>query len=476
MISNWIPTLSETDKPIYLRIARAIESDVCDGTLQPGAILPTHRDLADRLGVAIGTVTKAYQEAEKRGLIYGQGRSGTFVRDTSQAGSTISRMVGSHSCDDLLIYTLPYGAQIPDFSKILKKLWSKPKKNPHKYWPPESNQPQHFKTGASWIARVGLEVSPEEIVVTPGNHHGILVTLASETKSGDVVAAESHTYLGLPDIAKFLGLKLIGLNTDSEGIIPEDFEAACRKHRIKALHCTPSVQNPTNASMPETRAREIVSIAEKYGVILLEDDVVRPVMTDPPPLIKSLAPDNCHLIASPSKVLCPGLRIGYIVPPTSSRQRLLDSLRATMAFPGGLPSEVLGQMLSDGTADNTLIQAKREGIIRQRIAGEYLPSKLVQTNAASPYVWLELPEHWTAHAFAAEASRRGILVLTADVFAVDPERAARAVRLVIGRAHNHAVFKDTVQTLADLLNSHSHSSNITKAAHGISGQDGQTIT
>lgn len=451
MAVDWRPSEFKTGDLMYLNIARAIESDICSGSLKPGDMLPTHRELADRLGVAIGTITRAYKEAEKRGLIIGRGRKGTFIQRQGLKESLLSREVRLWYRDYDPSYTTPYGAAIPDFSGILEKYITGLSLDPVKYWPPESHRPQHYETGERWLNLVGLKASPDSIVITLGNHHGILLALATELEKGDAIVAEPHTYISLNAIAGLLGIRIIGVQSDAEGIVPDAFEAACKRNRIKAVYCQPCVHNPTNASMLRDRREDIVRIAQKYSVKMIEDEILRPLVDNPPPLLKSLAPDNCYLLASPSRIVCPGLKIGYIVPPSPSMTRVVNKLRASIGFVGGLPSEIFGQMLKGSAVGRYLAECKREAVIRQKIACEYLPAKLIHSHPVSYFIWLELPSSWSASGFAAEVNRQAIPAWPASTYAVDPERAARAIRFNIGHSPNQVAFSESVKRIASIL-------------------------
>jgi DNA-binding transcriptional MocR family regulator len=284
-----------------------------------------------------------------------------------------------------------------------------------------------------------------------GNHHGLLVALANEATVGDTIVTEKHSFISLVTIAELLHLKIVGLDADDEGLLPDAFKAACKRGRIKVVYCQPCVHNPTNATMSEDRRHAIVQIAQRHGVVMIEDEVTRPVASNPPPLLKSLAPELCYLLASPSKVLTPGIKIGYMVPPSVSKTPAKNTLRATMAFMGGLPSQILSHMIQDGTADKHIEECKREGRIRQKIAQENLPPDLVCTNSASYFVWLHLPECWPAASFAAELYRKGTPAWAAETYAVDPKSATRAVRFNIGQAPNQVAFLKSVQMIASLL-------------------------
>jgi len=228
MTKPWLPVDYSNERTLYLGICKAIERDVLRGELTPGDSLPTHRELADALGVAIGTVTRAYGVAEQLGLIEGRGRSGTFVRDRSAPATSLSRSIAEHSCAHLEAYTLPYGVSVPDFEKTLMRLLRKRDKGNARYWPPESNRVEHLQTGVKWFNFLGMSVSDTDLVITPGNHHGILAALGTEVSAGDAIAAEEHTYIGLKSICRFLGLRLYGIEMDSQGMIPDALESACR--------------------------------------------------------------------------------------------------------------------------------------------------------------------------------------------------------------------------------------------------------
>jgi len=203
--------------------------------------------------------------------------------------------------------------------------------------------------------------------------------------------------------------------------------------------------------MTTARRQDLAAIISKYGITVIEDEVTRPVLADSPPAMKELVPDLCYLLASPSKTLCPGLRVGFALPPDSSRQRLLDTLRATLSYPGGLPVTVLGQMIDDGTAKKIQFEVRREARSRQAIAAEILKSNSVRTNPHSYFAWLKLPETWSASAFATEATRPALPVIPAEAFATDIRRAASAVRLTTGAAQNQAVLSDSLHRLNELL-------------------------
>ena len=117
-----------------------------------------------------------------------------------------------------------------------------------------------------------------------------------------------------PQIA---GVRLHGLDIDADGIVPESFEAACRSLRPRALYCNPTVQNPTTAIMPAERRAAIADIARRYDVSIIEDDALGRLHLDAPKPIATLAPERTWYVMTTTKCLSHGLRLAYLVAPSS---------------------------------------------------------------------------------------------------------------------------------------------------------------
>nr|QQZ51967.1 PLP-dependent aminotransferase family protein [Phenylobacterium glaciei] len=132
---------------------------------------------------------------------------------------------------------------------------------------------------------------------------------------GDVICAEALTYPGLKALAAQLRVTIVGLAMDAEGILPGAFEAACREHTVKALCCTPTLQNPTTATMSLARREALVAIARAHGVPIVEDDAYGLLPENAPPSVAALAPELTFHIAGLAKHVSPALRIAYLVAP-----------------------------------------------------------------------------------------------------------------------------------------------------------------
>src|SRR5918995_1771819 len=271
----WNPSLDRDAEPKYQALVDALDRDIRTGALPPGTRLPTQRDLASQLGVAIGTVSKAYALAERRGLLSGEVGRGTFVRRREPS----VREGANDEGDDPALLDLSKGRLVrdprePTLRHALEMISQRPDLDRLVgYYQPAAGMARHRAAGASWVGRSGLEVGPERIVIPGGAQHGAAVVLATIAQPGDLILAEEVTYAGIKALASLLHLRLRGLPMDEQGIRPDAFELACRSQKPRALFCVTNLQNPTGRTMSLARRQEIAAIAVAHDVVLLEDDV-----------------------------------------------------------------------------------------------------------------------------------------------------------------------------------------------------------
>ena len=453
MTISWIPEIERTDQPLYLAIIEALAEDIVSERLQPDFRLPTHRELADALGVAVGTITKAYAEAEQRGLIRGEGRRGTFVGEKRRESVSLSSIVESKPDIIDLCKNHPTQSLDPDPSAALRTLARRADNRKFLQYSPGQGLSKHREAGASWLETLGVKTDPDLILPTAGAHNAILISLATVANRGDVVAAECYAYPGIKPIADLLGLQLVGLAMDNEGIIPDALDKLCRQRTVRALYCNPTLQNPTNTVLPVSRREAIAAIAGTHGVTIVEDDLLRALVDDPPPPISAMAPERSFLIISSSKVIAGGLRAGYVVAPPRSLQRLGDNLRSTILSMSLLPLELLTIWINDGTVARVIASRKEELTARQKIAREMFGKRAVCTDGAANSIWLHLPEQWTTTQFTMEAARRGVAVAPAELFVVDSNAQADAVRVSISSVSSREALREGLGILVDLLES-----------------------
>jgi DNA-binding transcriptional MocR family regulator len=451
MTIQWYPKLEQGDESLFLTIVQALEGDITSGKLPPESRLPTHRELADQLGVAIGTVTRAYSEAELRGLIHSEGRRGTFVGESQKGKSLLSTLVEMDSRSIDLSKNHPSETDDPDLSVALRQIARKPDIQQLLQYGPAAGLLHHRTAGADWLKKLGMKTDPDSVVISAGAQHGIMSILAAIAERGDVVLTETVTYPGIKAIADTLGLQLVGVPMDRYGVLPDELTKLCRQRKVRTFYCNPTIQNPTTVIYSKSRRQAVASIAEKYNITIIEDDLLRPLVSKPPAFISSYAPNRSFLVMSASKVIAAGLRVGFIVPPSHFKQNLIDSIRTTLLTPSALPSEVLTNWLENGTADKIIKKRVQELKKRQLLVAEILNGFKVQSCSTGSHIWLHLPGEWTSMEFTLEAHRRGVAVAPSEIFTVDKKTEVNAVRVTIAAQPQREPIKNGLEILAGIL-------------------------
>jgi DNA-binding transcriptional MocR family regulator len=451
MTNIWRPELGDSDPPLYLGIARALALDVARGALRPGDRLPPQRELADALGISLGTVTRAYAEAERRGLVKGTGRRGTLVTGRASPPG-LSALVGSRDLIDLAA-NHPTASLDPDLSAALKAVARRSDAGALLGYPPAGGLPRHREAMAAWLRAHGVPADPAGVVMTAGAQHAILVALSALCRPGDEVACEELTFPGVKAACDALGLRLQPIPLDGDGLLPDRLEQLCRVRPIRAVYTIPSLHNPTSAALPAERREAVARIAQRRDVWLIEDDLLRPLLRAPGPALSALAPERTIHVSSASKALAGGLRVGFALVPAGLREAVTQALQASLIACPALNAEIVAGWIGDGTAAATVAARRRETRARQRRARLLLEScgATLRSSPESYYVWLELPPSWSADRLSREARERGVGVAPAHIFAVDERRAPNAVRLALSAPTSRRTLDVGLRTLAELL-------------------------
>jgi DNA-binding transcriptional MocR family regulator len=447
-MTNWLPDLAAFAGPRYAAIAEALAGDVRSGRLPPGARLPTHRDLAWRLGVTVGTVSRAYAEAERRGLIGGEVGRGTFVR-APEAGAVprASELI------ELGVNRSPIQSEPACLARALEAIARGPALEDLLSYQPHAGRGADRAAVAAWLGRSGIEADPARVVITDGAQHALAVTVAALLRPGEALATESLCYPGFKALASLLGVRLVPVALDEEGLIPDALEAACRESSVRALYVVPTLQNPTGPVMPEARREQIARIAARHDVTIIEDDVNGFLLDDPPTPIACFAPEHSVYIGSASKSLAPGLRVGWAYAGSQKSERIAAAVRATTYTATPMMAEVMRRWVTSGDADR-LVAEKRASVERRRaIANRILGPWHWEAHPRAFHLWLPLPEGWRAHEFAAIARRRGAVVTPGAAFFVGGGASPDAVRICLGAPASEAELVRGLEALAGVLGS-----------------------
>jgi DNA-binding transcriptional MocR family regulator len=432
----WSPRIPKTTEPIYSRIADALERDIRAGVLVPSSRLPTHRELARNLRITPVTVTRAYAEAMRRGLVESTTGRGTFVR-TANRRESAAPSVDTDLATNLVNVPLPSPSRT-----LLERIGEELKASTYASG---AGSERHRAAGAAWIGR---DTDPARVVVTAGTQHALFLAFAATTRPGDAVFAEALTYHGAKSVAALLGIRLVPLPLDRYGIVPDALERACRARSApKVLYVVPSLHNPTGAVMPETRRRELANVANAHGFTIIEDDVCGFLLDKTPRPLAAFAPDRTIFLTGLGKALAPAMRVGYLTGPDALVARAQTALAATTLFTSPVMAELAATWIEDGTAARVVAQKRAEVRLRNRAARRILSH--VSGDARSPHLWVELPKRWTTEAFVEEARRRHVRVASASSFAIG-EDVPRAIRVSVGAPDTIAELEQALHVLAGI--------------------------
>ena len=449
-MTKWLPDLDDLAGPRYVAIADALAADISTGRLTPGARLPTHRDLAWDLKVTVGTVSRAYAEAERRGLIYGEVGRGTYVRERTPVTLPAEGGAGRNYID--LAYNFPpLSEALPVLSDTLAEVARDGDLADLMAYQLDPGRRRHRAAAAAWMASFGVPAEAEDLVLTFGAQNAMLVTTMALAGPGATILTEELTYYGIKTIAAHLNLRVHGVALDEHGLIPDALDAACRSSGAKFLYCIPTLQNPTASVMPEARRRDIVAIAKRHDMTIVEDGVYGFLPEHAPPPLVALAPELTVYIASLSKFAGPGLRLGFLRASPDAVRAITTALRASSLVAPGFLAEVGARLIERGEARRLALWQRAEARRRQRAAARLLPKALVSTHPEAFHLWLELPEPWRREIFAAEARERGVGVGSAEVFAVGRGPVPHAVRLCLQASASTAEVERGLAILTDML-------------------------
>ena len=455
--SSWTPAVKDVGKPVYRAIADAIESDISTGILVPGARLPTQRALADRLGIDFTTVTRAYSEARRRGLLEGLVGQGTYVRRAvvpvprSPGGVADTSMNLPPRFDDVgLVARMWKGISALQAEGGIDLLL--------RYQEPGGTRIDR-EAGSNWLGSRLSGVAPERTLVCPGAQNALLVIAGILAAPGDAICVEELTYPGFRAVAAQLNIRLVGIRMDEEGAVPAQFEKICSKYNPKAFYCTPTLHNPTTITMPVSRRKALIAVARRFQVPIIEDDAYGALPQRPLVPMARLAPELVYCVSSLSKCLAPALRIAYLSVPTGQDvTRVTAAIRATAATASPLTAAIATRWINEGTADAVLAAVRKETALRQAIVARTLPSENLTRNADGFHVWLRLPSPWTRGAFDERMRSSGIGLVGSDAFALqDPPEA---VRLGLGVPRTRSELTNDLQTIASILGQAPVSSSI----------------
>lgn len=404
-----------------------------------GQRLPTHRSLAKALDVDLTTVTRAYGEARRRGLIDARVGQGTFVSETTARG-THTHVVTKIDLS-MNIPPQPVEANLDvRIAQGLKSIQDEYGFSAFLNYQRPGGALNEAAAAVKWLRKRVPHADAARLVIAPGNQSIIFNALLALTSRGDVVVTEELTFPGIKAAAAKLGLRLVGIAMDDEGVLPEALAKACKAHKPKIVYLTPTQHNPTTATMGAKRREAVAEIIRRHGAVLIEDDAYGALEPNITP-VAALIPERTYLAVGLAKCIAPALRVSYaLVPDEAAAAAVRDALQATVLMPPPLMVALAAHWLQTGVGDKIIQAIRAEARGRQALAAKILKGISYKSQPHAHHIWLPMPEpvYYALH--------RGLAVVSDQAFAVGA--APSGVRVCLGAARNRVELAQALEFLA----------------------------
>ncbi len=420
-------------EPLYASIARALAGDIARRRLKPGEQLPSSRKLAEMLGVNRNTVHAALAELEAQGWVEARPARGVFVRPPSESEpsrpAARARPTRRASALGFALYgeAMRVGESVPGQTLFLTGGIPDPRLFPGELlarayrrvlrragaellaYSDARGEPRLRAALADMLRRLrGLTAEPEEVLITRGSQQAIWLAAHCLLRPGDRVGVESWGYPPAWTALRCTGAALVPLEVDAEGLRLESLERALQAGLLRAVYLTPQHQYPTMVALSARRRLGLLELAKQHRFALIEDDYVHEFQYEGRPRLP-LASDDRHgvvvYIGTLSKILAPGLRIGYAVAPRPLIERMAGLRTAIDRQGDAIAEAAVAELIEDGELERHARRMRRTYRERRDVLARELEKHLgarvsfelptggmafwVRVHGTSPERWIE---------------------------------------------------------------------------------------
>ena len=452
-------------RPLYAQITETLQREIADGTIPAGTRLPSSRQLAHDLHVSRITVVTAYAELEAAGAIESRGGSGTYVlppwttpRAAGRSGEPRTMLpapelppwqcelmpMSSMEREQVLGHVLrgpltsdtigfAWGAGDPrlipltGFRRALVEVLDRD--GPAALGPEGgAGYPPLRHWLANYLRQNGLDVTPDDILITGGTQQTISLVAATLLRPGDCVITETPTWPGALECFEAAGARVIGIPLDEGGMQHDRLVDVLERERPRLIYTVPTFQNPTGAVMNARRRLALCALAEQYGVPIFEDDHVREVRFGqpiPPPLAAFDCRGDVIHAGGFTKSLIPSLRIGYVVARGPLREALIARKRTADLFGSALMQRTLWTFLETGAVARhwrrvSRIYQRRHTVMLRALQRHFPPGSRWSGVSGGLVLWVRLPEGISVAALHDRAAAVGVGFARGAAFFAEP--------------------------------------------------------
>ncbi|MFP3516541.1 PLP-dependent aminotransferase family protein [Pseudomonas sp. SIMBA_077] len=416
----------------YKSLVDTFAADIRSGRLLPGTRLPTHRQLAATQGLALVTASRVYSELEAMGLVSGETGRGTFVRETSlPPGHGIDQPQVTAGMLDLNYNYPSVPGQADLLRTALRQLALSGDLESLLRYQPHGGRLHERASVARHLSTRGLNIPAEQVLIVNGAQHGLTVVLMALLKPGDVVAVDALSYPGFKALAQTLHLEVLSVPATDHGPDLDALEKLCCDRSVRAVYSMPTLHNPLGWVLDIAQRQQLVAIARKYDLKIIEDAAYAFLVETPPSPLAELAPERTVYVSGFSKSVAAGLRVGFITAPAHLIASLERVIRVTAWNTPGVMTALASAWLDDGTVSRLEVQKRQDAQARQIIADELLAGMRRIRHPYSYFVWLPLSDDARADQVVTALMREQVSVSSAQPFATS-QHVPRAIRLALG--------------------------------------------
>ena len=408
----------ESEEPIYRQLIQQIRGQIDGGDLPAGTRLPASRTLARQLGISRISVVNAYSELRAAGYLSAHAGRGTFVArereavesaqpqrpapGTRQRAASIRQMMRLARKPGVIDFS--GGTPPSEFFPVrylqdaINHVLDRDGADALAYEVPEGYLPLRIAV-RDYVRAIGIQCRVEHVLITGGAQQAIDLVLQSLMSDGETLVTADPTYLGIIDIAQARRVHIHGVPIDEHGIRIDALENALLDLRPRLIYVMPSYQNPTGHLLPLHRRRQLVRLATQHRIPVLEDEVYREFRFDGDELPPLKALDESGVVIHTNaftKVLLPGLRIGYLVADGPYYERLARVKQAADISTPGLNQRTIHLLLERGILAKQLernrLELRRRRVAALAAAQRFLPpGSHWHAPGGGLYLWVELP-------------------------------------------------------------------------------------
>jgi DNA-binding transcriptional MocR family regulator len=433
IMTHWMPDPGQLTRPAYASLAEQFARAIQSGALGIGDRLTPHRKLADTLGLSVQTVSRAYEELIRRGLIAGEIGRGSFVLGPGaearqpylpeRPGEVIDLSILKPVVEAMHLDKMRQG-----FAWLAENLAAPSALS----FRPNMVMPAHNRVACDWLARQGIGVEPQGIAITNGATPAITAAVMSVVPPGAGIAAEALTHHTMKPLCGYLGVQLEGIAMDEAGMRPAALDAVARKGLMRAVYLQPNVINPLALMMPEDRRVELVEVARRHDLAIIENDILNIMIPDRVPPFAVLAPERTLHICGFTKITVPGLRLAYLAAPPRhatavANRHLVANWMATPPM-----ADLLSHWVTDGSVTKLAAWQARAMASRHALAHEVLGPLMPACHPNSLHLWLPMPTGWTEKTFVEQARMQGVAIAPGRAFCVSDKGGPESVRVSLG--------------------------------------------